>query len=772
MFNDRIRDLSFMKYLSKKEFYILKRKLTKYLRTKQMEVNSLDNILLIFLNDLEREEEFNEIINKFDENGYKMYLLDNIKEDKYFSFDNLPYLVEYYKNEHQDVNKVVVLSNSRDLILSWYRCYNSIVDDFIYFIDDDEKNYFSHEDRHFNFYLNLSEFNGIEQETIEGKIYININFNNYEKIIRFLVRKNNFLYFDSFSEFDFTGTKTDKKQLCKAYVFNRYEYIFGINNRNLVEKIKIVNDIRKDFLLNDLFLDNVINNDFIIPYLTLLFYQAKEKFLLDILVILYNKLKKTDKNKKKKIYEELFTYINNSYEDFKNKIGISSLLVMIHNDDERLLNFIMKTLLNDNRYVDYHYEVVTNVMFYLTKENLCKYNDFYLDLRNEIGKLTEWISKDNRLKIPNSKHGKSNIKKIAFVVDQLLSVLHSPTKLMLDYAKNIKKYYPDYKVKIFVEDNLYCKNEIGLIPYLYTSAISSSIKNEHYTYLDDDSIEINYADVNLSKKERTINLVNKITEYSPDVIVTNSDISIINRIFYNRIPIAYISMGGDYFCNLADVYLCVSKKKVIENNFVYKLLNEMNVYEFKYGLEFVDSKKEIKRSDYNLSQNDFVMITVGNRLDAEMDKEFIDYIVKFIIENDNVKWLIVGPREINYIETVYGFLLNQKIIRISYEDDLAALYRICDVYLNPRRKGGGISIAMAMNEGLPIVLTKDSTDGVYYVGVENAVDNDMMEYIDMIKHIKNDIEFRNNIKIKMKKNISNFSMQGSIYSLINIISKL
>lgn len=81
----------------------------------------MDNILLIFLNDLGRIEEFNEIIDKFDKNGYKMYLLNNIREDEYFSFDSLPNFVELYKNEHKNINKVVVLSNSRDLIFSWYR---------------------------------------------------------------------------------------------------------------------------------------------------------------------------------------------------------------------------------------------------------------------------------------------------------------------------------------------------------------------------------------------------------------------------------------------------------------------------------------------------------------------------------------------------------------------------------------------------------------------------------------------------------------------------
>lgn len=191
----------------------------------------MDNILLIFLNDLERVEEFNEIIDKFDKNGYKMYLLDNIRKDDHFSFEDLPNLVEFYKSEHENANKIVVLSNSRDLIFSWYRCYNSVVDDYIYFIDEDEKNYFLPSDRHFNFYYNLYEFNGIDKETVEGKIYLSKK----DRAVLSICHGRKCL--DYFSNFDFFN-KNIKKHLNKKYIFNGFEYSFNSNNKRW-ESIKI-----------------------------------------------------------------------------------------------------------------------------------------------------------------------------------------------------------------------------------------------------------------------------------------------------------------------------------------------------------------------------------------------------------------------------------------------------------------------------------------------------------------------------------------------------
>lgn len=231
-------------------------------------------------------------------------------------------------------------------------------------------------------------------------------------------------------------------------------------------------------------------------------------------------------------------------------------------------------------------------------------------------------------------------------------------------------------------------------------------------------------------------------------------------------------MGGDYFSNLADAYLCVIKERVIEVNNKYGLLDENRLYEFKTGLEFAEPKKHIKRSDYSIGQNDFVMVTVGNRLDAEMDEEFIDYIVKFIMKNDDVRWVIVGPRHINYLQTKYDFLLDDKIIKIQYEDDLPALYRICDVYLNPRRKGGGISIAMAMNEELPVVLTMDSTDGVYYVGIGNAVNNSMEDYLELLNEFYVNICERSKISKKMLQIIELYSFENFTSNLMDLINML
>lgn len=233
-----------------------------------------------------------------------------------------------------------------------------------------------------------------------------------------------------------------------------------------------------------------------------------------------------------------------------------------------------------------------------------------------------------------------------------------------------------------------------------------------------------------------------------------------------------MSMGGNYFSNKADIYLCGNKNMVIEHNRIYNLLDENRIYDFKYGLEFKESNKIIRREDLGLKDEDFVMITVGNRLDAEMDEEFIDYVMTFIMQNRDIKWLIVGPKCVKYLEEKYSKLIGDNVITIKYENDLPALYRICDVYVNPRRKGGGISIAMAMHEGLPIVLTKDSTDGVIYTGIENASGKSMKNYILDLNKIYVDKQYANEKRKISRNRIKEFKMETRVVFLMNIINNL
>lgn len=717
----------------------------------------MSNILLVFLNELENIEEFNSIIDKFAEHGYAMYLWNNIKKDENFSIDMLPIVIANYKNEYEDLNKIVVLSNVRDLIFSWYRCYNSVVDDFIYFIDKDDKCYFNVSDRHYNFYYNLAEFNGIEEETVEGQIYININFSNYEKIIKFLLLNNNFKYFNNIVNFDYKEKGTVKKVKTKTYIFKGYEYNFAMKTQ---EKVVIIDKL-KEAIIDEQFINHLLNNRYLIPYVTVNFYKANNNVLTNILLTLFVKLKEMKKEEYKGVYEELFAYISRPEINFKERFFIASLLVMINGGDERLTELMMKSLLEDQEYVGYHHEILANILFYHTNENLVKYHGYEDDRRNFVSKL----SKLNRTKISIKKtFDKKNIRKVAIVTDQLLSIYHSPTKWILYFMKSIKQVYPNVEVKLIVEDNLYCKKAGKILPYLYSSIESKEYKSIHEDFLRDIGT-VYYANNEFCISEKIKATIQEINDFSPDVIFFTTPISLSVRNLYDYYPLVYMSFNDFNFTIPADVYLQRNKSEVIKENEKYNLLNIENVYEYNPGTMFESAQSTYLRKDYGIADNDFVMVTVGNRLDAEISDSFVDMVISFMKDKEGVKWLIVGKCTLPYLRKTYNDILTKKIIKIDYEYDLHALYKLCDIYLNPIRTTGGSSITMAMYEKLPIVISSNHSDAINYVGFENTCGYGLDEMYNEIDKLYKDKVYREELGKRMRERINLFDYKKDIEQL-------
>lgn len=190
------------------------------------------------------------------------------------------------------------------------------------------------------------------------------------------------------------------------------------------------------------------------------------------------------------------------------------------------------------------------------------------------------------------------------------------------------------------------------------------------------------------------------------------------------------------------------------------------IYKFKYGVEFEKGTGLVyNREKFNLKKEDFVMVTVGVRLRQELQNEYLKSICEYIKENKNIKWYLVGEREIPFIEENYKELIKNKIFFINYESNLLEFYKLCDVYINPPRTGGGYSMGEAMINGVPVVSMSTSNAGKYYVGEEDCV-NDINEYIKKIEIIRNDIEEKKRILEREIKNMENYDYKGAIERLI------
>lgn len=750
-----------MMFLSKKIkviFYII-------FKNNSLGDENLDNIVLVFPYKIRNIDEFNKILTDFDEKGYYVYLFNDIN-DKEFKIDSLFDTINFYKAQHNNnVNKIIIMSNVKEILFSWYRCYNSLADDFVYFLDDGIRNFYKNYDELYSFINNLSDFNGIENESIEGKIFVNINFDNYTYLWNQLMIKNNFRYFDELKNID-SSMKVTKSYYYtkKIYLYENNEYCFEYLDKNSgIEYISVDKESTKSNInINAEFTNLIAQNIYFLPYFVINLYKVHTREVNGFLVGLFKRLSNVNETTKQNIYTQFENYMKNREVDFFQKMYILSLMVCFYPEKNTLLKAFVELILKDNDYFSYHYEILLIQLFYINSDKLKIYDGYYIDKKTELDRISNYLIDSMNIKVEG---GSGKNKRIAVLVDYLLGLKHSPTKVVLDHIINLKKYYSEYEIEIFVEDNAYMKEINDLIPNFYTSPMSESLVETHREYLKDFDIKINYPNMSKNKDEIIKDTIITIDRYNPDVIFSISDMSISSRILFDFYPIVYLSMGGNYLVNKADVYLCGNRDEILNSNKKYNLLNDDKIMQFNYGLDFEKSHKIKTRESINLNDDDFVMITVGNRLDAEFDKEFLESICNYLESNKNTKWVIVGQCEIKLIKEKYSDLLSAKIIKIPYESDLMSLYDVCDIYLNPRRIGGGISIAMAMEQRLPIVIFSNPSDGVIYVGKENTCGYTVDEYIHEIEKLNTNKEYKAEKSNLMKKIISKFNFETSINML-------
>ncbi|MBM7557452.1 hypothetical protein, partial [Halanaerobacter jeridensis] len=234
----------------------------------------MKKLLLVFPYQVKDETEFNRIIDKFDNEGYGIVNFNGI--DSEFDIGQLPLYIEHAKEQVKNkVERITILSNVKEIIFSWYRCYNSLVNEFVYCIDED-KDFLNGKEMYTDFYYRLSNFIGIDNEYIQGNIYINIDFENYSSLIKFLLINNNFKYFDELTNFDF-NKELKKEKVKKRYHYNNQNIVFETDKEIKKQDMVALTKRKKheNFKLNNKLKRKLFNEDnlYFVPFLVIELYK-------------------------------------------------------------------------------------------------------------------------------------------------------------------------------------------------------------------------------------------------------------------------------------------------------------------------------------------------------------------------------------------------------------------------------------------------------------------------------------------------------------------
>lgn len=704
---------------------------------------------------LRQKEEFNEIVNKFQKEKYDIYDFGEVDREN-FNVRVLEYKLNEINEAGEKYEEIALISNIRDALFIWYRAYNNLINYFIFFIDKSNYNILKRNENS-QILSEIAEFKGIAKENLGGKIYLNINYENYDKIFEFLFKNFKFRYFDRLENLFIreAGEKNIKNiNYKKKYTLENRSLVFGTaeNEEEIDLEIKEEN--------SDMFYNYIDISKYFYPFYSLFIIR---NYSLDdarnILIKCYEKYG----NSEEKIKEEIAELILNTDKfkglKYNEKIGLLSINFVINLKKCKYTTTpVLDEIIEDNgKNADTYYQIFNNF-------NLYNIKDFEFEKRKKMINLSDEYY---RKKINEKEIDRKN--NLLFIVDSLETKSYSGTKLLFDIIENIIKKDSEIKIAVYSEENFFGNQEENPFMMDYNNRLNIlSYEKEKMQYAES-KVKIIYSDIYKKKEERVADLINFVNEFKPKAVISTTIYSAGLNVLHDILPTIHLSLGSVNYLNKFDVYL-YPHFEYIKNMIPEKIMkiDLERMYSFDYTGEFLESKEAGNRAKYGFKEEDFVLITVGVRVAADINAGIAEVVTRLIKDKKNVKWLIVGDENIPAIDERYREYIGENIIKVKQIDNLSEVYPICDVYINPPRIGGGFSMAEAIVNNVCVLTPIVSPAGVLHCGIENSSKN-LNEYMLELYKVYENKSYRMEKLEKEKKVQESLKIKNNIDKIFKFV---
>ncbi|MDF2801710.1 MAG: multimeric flavodoxin protein [Anaerocolumna sp.] len=289
---------------------------------------------------------------------------------------------------------------------------------------------------------------------------------------------------------------------------------------------------------------------------------------------------------------------------------------------------------------------------------------------------------------------------IVIITSQVLSVGHAPTVRVFDYA---------YALQHDLNKQVVIINDSGM-NYILNNNLNANVK---FSYVE----EFENLDIIKYKNEDLKFIQNPIKMPNIEAIL-----GIVDDI-YNLNPLIVYNIGGSnltadyckYFTTTAslpcsnDIPVAASKYLLLGRRVqpsdsleLRKFLSDQILIETEINYQYRVCSTQYSREMWKIPQEQFLLVIVGNRLDIEITNNFLAILDKIL---KNLPWCglaLVGNIQ-NTDRILSGIEDTERLHLLGNLTDAGEFIKCCDIYLNPKRKGGGRSSFEAMNYEVPII---------------------------------------------------------------------
>ncbi|MCD7824789.1 MAG: glycosyltransferase family 4 protein [Clostridiaceae bacterium] len=357
--------------------------------------------------------------------------------------------------------------------------------------------------------------------------------------------------------------------------------------------------------------------------------------------------------------------------------------------------------------------------------------------------------------------------RVVIATEQIkLPKYHAPSRCVFEIAYTLQKHL-GYEVLI-----LECPSDYPLPESLWygsRTGFCSGIQN------DEERLIFSYKDVSFDiyrvfMKDKNRNSYNKMTAFvhrwKPFFVFSIGVLNPMVDLFGNMTTLAAMGLTSGYPISGGQILIRLGMHDSDKEIEYKKHLNENQTQIFLS--ETMPHLKEESSHSYNrqeegLPEDKFLIAVVGNRLDLEIDEQFLHVMNTIADKLPKAAFCVIG--EVDKLKKMLaGNAIEKQIYYMGYRKDLIGTYDLMDLYLNPKRVGGGFSGITALQAGIPVITLPDC-DVARQVG-ENYIVSNYEEMIETTVRYAKDSSF-------YKQKIEEFQDEGNTeHAMIQYVGHL
>lgn len=450
---------------------------------------------------------------------------------------------------------------------------------------------------------------------------------------------------------------------------------------------------------------------------------------------LYELMKDESAVEKSRIIKELFSYIGLN---IQLDIFLYSFVLKL-TPDEKYLSALLNLILSDNSldwkqmyFLNWQIGTIIFMNPELNNINTVKLNWKLLQ------KVFNTFKDEMKLALNPIPEEERNKELAVVITGQFLGEEHGPTKTALDRCYVLQKKLGKRVLLINTAELLTMQGRIpffGTICGTYSQQLLEQQavcwKEETYQYYQCEDIMPNEDEIN--------NLINAIKILKPSIVVEIGGNSLVTGIINEMIPVLDVgTIQSGCSQTLAEYQIINDNMLDYANTLIGAMEKDRaHIIQGRFTFSLKKQTEFVKREKLGIGEDAFVMAVVGSRLDEEMDESFMQFLDDTL--RDNMLVAVIGKCDSFEHKLSNHQRLKDYMINLGFCSDILSRLELCDLYINPIRRGGGTSVVEAMFKGKPAI-TVDFGDVAGIVG-DKFLCKDYNEMGKLIEKYYEDKEF-------------------------------